>query len=466
MRVPAVLLALATIAAAPRGAQPPDVRVHIDAYVKALSSGSAEQFEAMAKEHFTAELFARNASQREPMLARVHADFGVLEIVRATMRSPTHAELEMHSATNSVPLTIALDFEAQPPYRITQVALRAGGPAGGRGDPPPAAPIAPRMSTAELSSALDGYLAKAATAGDFAGVVLVAKDGTSLFEQAYGIADRERQTPMSADLRFNYASIGKAFTKTAIGQLLATGQLKLTDTIGALLPDYPNAEAKPATVEQLLGFHVGVADFFGPDFEKADKNRFQSNHDYYAFVAPRPLTFAPGARTEYCNGCFIVLGEIVARVSGLPYERYIQERVFAPAGMKTAGFLADGDPEVAPAYTRPSPSAPWASADTAHGHRGSAAGGSYGTVRDLLAFDNAIRTHALLDVKMTAWFFDNPADADSPRAMDPYGIAGGAPGANSSLESNGLWTVITLGNLDPPNAVRVGTALAEALYRN
>jgi hypothetical protein len=50
--------------------------------------------------------------------------------------------------------------------------------------------------------------------------------------------------------------------------------------------------------------------------------------------------------------------------------------------------------------------------------------------------------------------------------MDPYGIAGGAPGANSSLESNGVWTVITLGNLDPPNAVRVGTALAEALYGN
>jgi CubicO group peptidase (beta-lactamase class C family) len=466
MRILVALLAFVTMEAAPRGAQPPDVRAHIVAYVKALSSGSAEQFEAMAKEHFTAEFFARNASQREPMLARVHADFGALEIASATMRSPTHAELEMHSATNSMPLTIALDFETQPPYRITQVALRAGGPAGGRGAPPPAAPVAARMSAAELSSALDGYLATATTAGDFAGVVLVAKDGAPLFEKAYGVADRERQIPMSADLRFNYASIGKAFTKTAIGQLLAAGKLKLTDTIGALLPDYPNAEAKSATVAQLLGFQVGVADFFGPDFEKADKSRFQSNHDYYAFVAPRRLTFAPGARTEYCNGCFIVLGEIVARVSGLPYERYIQERVFAPAGMKTAGFLAYGDPAVAPAYTRPSPSAPWASADTGHGHRGSAAGGSYGTVRDLLAFDNAIRTHALLDAKMTAWFFDNPADADSPRAMDPYGIAGGAPGANSSLESNGLWTVITLGNLDPPNAVRVGTALAEALYGN
>ena len=48
--------------------------------------------------------------------------------------------------------------------------------------------------------------------------------------------------------------------------------------------------------------------------------------------------------------------------------------------------------------------------------------------------------------------------------MDPYGIAGGALGANASLESNGVWTVVTLGNLDPPNAVRVGTAIAGSLY--
>jgi hypothetical protein len=69
----------------------------------------------------------------------------------------------------------------------------------------------------------------------------------------------------------------------------------------------------------------------------------------------------------------------------------------------------------------------------------------------------------LLDAKTTAWFFDNPADEKLPRALDAYGIAGGAQGANASLESDGTWAVITLGNLDPPNAVRVGTAIAGAL---
>jgi CubicO group peptidase (beta-lactamase class C family) len=462
--------ALVAIHVAPLAAQRAEIRAHIDAYVAALSTGSPDQFERMAKEHFSPELLARTANQRAGMVTRVHDDFGALEIVNERAVTPFSVELDVHSATNSLPLAIQMDFEDRAPYRITKVGIRAGGPAGpggGRGGPPPIAPppINARMEDAAIASALDGYLSRANTNGDFAGVVLVARDGRQIFEKAYGVADRARQTPMTARLRFNYASIGKAFTKTAIGQLVAAGKLKLTDTVGALLPDYPNADAKPATIAQLLAFRVGVADFFGPAFDKADKSRFQSNHDYYQFVAPQPLTFLPGARTEYCNGCYVVLGEIIARVSGMPYERYVVEHVFGPAGMKTARFLAYGEPDVAEGYTRESPDAPWRSAVDRHGHHGSAAGGSYGTVRDLLAFDNAIRTHVLLDAKSTAWFFENPADASKPRAMDQYGIAGGAPGANSSLESNGVWTVVTLGNLDPPNAVRVGTALAEALYR-
>ena len=471
MRTALIVMTLAAASLAPiTPAQPAAIRAHIDAYVTALSNGSPDQFEAMAREHFSPELLARTADRRAATVTRVHEDFGALQIANQRMTTPFSVELAMHSATNSMPLTIMMEFEEQPPYRITQVGIRAGGPAGnrgGRGGPPPlpAPPINAGMDGAALSSALDAYLTGLARAGKFAGVLLLAKDGEAVFEHAYGRATPGGSAPMASNLRFNYASIGKAFTKTAIGQLVAAGKLKLTDTIGALLPDYPNAEAKPATVAQLLAFRVGVSDFFGPEFDAADKGRFQSNHDYYQFVAPRPLSFPPGARTEYCNGCYIVLGEIIARASGVSYERYVEEHVFAPAGMKTAGFLAYGDPGVAEGFTRESPAAPWTSAVNLHGRHGSAAGGSYGSVRDLLAFDNAIRTHVLLDAKTTAWYFENPGDAAKPRAMDAYGIAGGAPGANSSLESNGTWTVVTLGNLDPPNAVAVGTAIAGALYQ-
>jgi CubicO group peptidase (beta-lactamase class C family) len=461
----AATLLVVALAALPLHAQPPDIRARIDAYIGALSKGLPDPFDTMAKENFTPELFERSAAQRRAMVERVHDDFGEISIANARMTNPTHVELEISSRKNSMPLTIVMDFEAAPPHRIASVGLRAGGPAAGRGGPPPAvAPINARMSAEELSSSLDGYLSGLVRSNEFAGVVLVAKDGTPVFDKAYGVADRGRGTLMTQDLRFNIASIGKAFTKTAIAQLIAAGALKESDTIGALLPDYPNADAKPATIVQLLRFQVGVADFFGEAFAQAPKDRFQSNHDYYAFVAPRPLTFKPGERTEYCNGCYVVLGEIIAKVTGVPYERYIQDHVFAPAGMKTAGFLAFGDALVAVGYTRTSPDQPWTSAINLHGRHGSAAGGAYATVRDLLAFDTAIRTRVLIGAKMTAWFFENADDETRPRATDPYGIAGGAPGANASLESNGTWTIVTLGNLDPPNAVRVGESLAQALY--
>jgi D-alanyl-D-alanine carboxypeptidase len=335
--------------------------------------------------------------------------------------------------------------------------------AGRSQDTGPAPAINGAMSAEQLSTALDSYLAARTAAGEFAGVVLVAREGKVLFERGYGPADRDRNTPMQPTLRFNVASIGKGFTKVAVGQLVAQGKLALTDTIAMRLPDYPNKEALGATIQQLLTHTAGVSDFFGPNFDAAPKEQFTSNADYYRFVAPRPLTAAPGARTQYCNGCYIVLGEIIARVSGVPHESYIMEHVFKPAGMSRAGFLSYGDPEVAPPYTRRrGDGVTPASAVGIHGKRGSAAGGSFASAADLLAFDSALREGRLLNPRMTNWYFDAPGDA-SGRVRAGMGIAGGAPGANAVIESEGVWTVVVTGNMDPPNAGRVGMAIQRAL---
>ena len=99
------------------------------------------------------------------------------------------------------------------------------------------------MTPAELSRQLGAYLDRLASTDEFAGVVLVARDGTPIFEKGYGPGDRNRHTRITPGLRFNIASIGKAFTKVAIGQLVVAGKLSRADTIGKLLPDYPNAAA-------------------------------------------------------------------------------------------------------------------------------------------------------------------------------------------------------------------------------
>jgi CubicO group peptidase (beta-lactamase class C family) len=270
--------------------------------------------------------------------------------------------------------------------------------------------------------------------------------------------------------RFNVASIGKLFTKTAVGQLIAQGKLALTDTVGAVLPDYPNPKAHAATVNQLLNHQAGVADFFGPAFEAAPKSTFASNADYYQFVAPQPLLFEPGTKRQYCNGCYVVLGEIIAKVSGQRYEDYILEHVFKPAGMVGAGFFrADKlPPAVALGYSRQlsGPKGTLQDARDAHGVTGSAAGGCYAAAMDLLAFDQAMRTGKLLDPKMTAWFLETEeTPGPGTRARGGMGFAGGAPGMNALLETDERWAVAVVGNLDPPAAVGVGLAIKKALEK-
>jgi D-alanyl-D-alanine carboxypeptidase len=373
----------------------------------------------------------------------------------------------------------AASQQQPPPRRIVR-----GGPDEGPPLAPP--PIAASMTKDELKRALDGYLAQLASKDEFAGVVLIAKNGEPVYQGAYGLADREQKTPITTTTRFNYASIGKSFTKTAIAQLIGQNKLALTDTLGKLLPDYPNEQTRAATVEQLLTHRAGVADFFGPAFDATPKSQFKSNADYFRLVSNQPPLFAPGAREQYCNGCYIVLGAIVERVSGMPYETYIAEHVFKPAKMTGAGFALADPRGAARGYTRGgaggpggpggpgghgSPGGP-SGADARpplrdnadmHGVAGSAAGGSYGQASDLLAFDNAIREQRLLDAKMTGWYFNAPPPPPGRITGLHGGIGGGAPGINTLLEWADPWTIIVVGNLDPPNARRVGAAIAKAL---
>ena len=149
-----------------------------------------------------------------------------------------------------------------------------------------------------MRTALEPYLAGLVRQDTFSGVVLIARDGQPVFQQAVGLANRANQRPNTAATRFNIGSINKSFTQVAIGQLVAAGRLALADPLAKFFPDYPQALSRTATVEQLLNHRAGVADFFGPEFSAAAKDRFRSNADYFRFVGSLPPLFAPGARSQ------------------------------------------------------------------------------------------------------------------------------------------------------------------------
>jgi CubicO group peptidase (beta-lactamase class C family) len=437
----------------------------IDAFVKAFNSGSAEQFEAMAKEHYTPAFFARRpASARAAAYQEMFAEFGRITADRVTRNGPG-GPLNLHvKGATGVTAVVGLELEASSPFRISNITVEVGG----SGDPdlpatgaPP--PITARMSKEEISRALDGYLSKMADSDTLSGVVLVAKGGKPVFEKAYGFADRSNKVPNTTATRFSLGSINKSFTQTAIAQLVAAGKLSYSDTLGKLIPDYPQEQTRAATVEQLLQHTAGIADFFGDDFAREPKDRFRSNADYYRFVSSKPPLFAPGTRNQYCNGCYITLGAIIERVSGVPYERYIAEHVFKPAGM-SAGFpQADAiEPNIALGYTRRASDGQIRNSIFMRGAAGSAAGSAYATAADLLAFDNALRELRLLDPKGTARMLRS-AETGTGRIMGGYGIAGGASGTNAILESDGVWTVVVLTNFDPPTGENLGVAIQRVL---
>ena len=434
----------------------------VDAFFTALASGDPAAFEAMAKAHYMPELLARRTpDDRKQMVERIRGDFGQLTLGRIEKRRDGPVTLEVRGATG-MQGTIEITLEAAPTERIARVAIEVGeaGPREGTLPPPE---VHGTMTPAELAQSLDGYLAPLVASDAFSGVVLVARAGVPMYEKAFGLADRERNTPNTVGTRFSVGSINKIFTKTAVAQLVSQGKLKRSDTLAALLPDYPQADTKAATVDQLLSHQAGVADFFGPAFEQAPKDQFRSNADYYRLVAAQPPLFAPGARRQYCNGCYIVLGAIIAKVTGMPYEDYIAAHVYAPAGMTTAGPI--GQP-AAVGYTRRAPGGdgPLSSNVRMHGVSGSAAGGGYATARDLLNFDEALRAGRLADPAQTAWLLD-VAGTTPGRSEGGVGIAGGAPGLNGILESSRDWTVVVLANLDPPAAQQLGVAIHKQLSR-
>lgn len=240
------LLPAGTVAMA---AQTPVGKTRVDAFFRALASGNADAFEAMAKEHLEPEMLARRTpADRTQMVARVKADFGEMTLDTIDRRTDGPVKLRVRGTTG-LQGTIELTLGPPPEERISRVGIQIGGdPPDDNAPPPP--PVAATMTPVELTAALDRYLEPLVLSGAFSGVVLVARAGVPVYEKAFGLADRAQKTANTPSTRFSLGSINKVFTQTAIAQLVSQGKLEPSDTLGAFLPDYPQAGTRAATIDQ------------------------------------------------------------------------------------------------------------------------------------------------------------------------------------------------------------------------
>jgi D-alanyl-D-alanine carboxypeptidase len=294
----------------------------------------------------------------------------------------------------------------------------------------------------------------------FSGAVLIAKGNQTLFEKACGFADRENKSLNTVDTKFNLGSMNKMFTSVAIAQLVSQERMKYSDKIAGWIPDYPNREAaQKITVEHLLTHASGLADVFTDEFMR-DRLKIHTLTDYLPYFANQPLKFEPGTDRSYSNSGFMVAGIIIEKVSGQNYFDYIRKNIYDKAGMEDSFGFGDrkAAPKTAIGYTR----------DRGTLERneyalltGSAAGGGYSTLRDLLKFANALKSGKLvpsqllpkvvgLDLPKTSTYaYGFNREAISSEIV--FGHAGGAEGINGDLDIywKSGYVVVSLANMDP-----------------
>ena len=184
--------------------------------------------------------------------------------------------------------------------------------------------------------------------GDRPGLgVLVVRHDSVLFERGYGLANLERAEPITPDTRFLLGSVSKQFTALAVMILADRGRLRYDAPIATYLPEF-SGRAGRITVEELLHHQGGL-----PEYEQLFVDRGLVDRDWPRSVTTPPsrfeptapdaldllaradsLEFAPGSRFEYSNSGYMVLAQIVARVSGQRFADFLRENVFAPLGMR------------------------------------------------------------------------------------------------------------------------------------
>jgi len=311
---------------------------------------------------------------------------------------------------------------------------------GFRGAPTPPNFSISRLSQSDALSAFNSRLQTETTAGRFSGAVLVAHNDRVLYRHGFGMANLADKTQINPQTQFCIGSMGKMFTAVAILQLVQNNKIALADTIAHYLPDYPNASlAKKVTIEQLLTHTGGTGDIFSPKYDGHSAD-FSSPSKFIALYGARDLAFEPGSKWYYSNYGYVLLGAILERVTGQPFDTYYAENIFRPAGMHATSQQPPSAAATAIAYTgsmatglKPVPP-----------YYGTPAGGGYSTVDDFLAFARAIHTNRLLDSNHTALLTTGKVDTgngsyslglavSSRNGIPYYGHGGSAPGVNGDL---------------------------------
>ena len=195
-----------------------------------------------------------------------------------------------------------------------------------------------------IAAHLDSTFAAYADSG-FAGSILLAMGDSIILARGYGLADRERGIPATADTRYSVAGFTKMFTAAAVLTLEHEGRLRVNDSLRRFFSSLPGTDSE-VTLHQLLTHTDGMTRQNAPVYRVDPRQFIQA-------VSASPDSFAPGQGYRYNDFGHSVLGVIVEQASGVPYEVFIRDRFLRPAGLSRTGFESDRNGSYAIEYAGP-----------------------------------------------------------------------------------------------------------------
>ena len=302
----------------------------------------------------------------------------------------------------------------------------------------------------------------------FNGSVLIAQKGKILLQKGYGYSNVTTQKLNDKESRFLIYSITKTITSAVILKLVEKGKLSLKDPLSRFYPTFPKGDS--ITIEQLLSHTSGIYDYT----HRNDLKDF-SEKSFVEFLRHQPLDFTPGSSWSYSNSGYWLLGFIIEKITGMPYEKAVLEIVFKPLQMQNSGFdfkdlvnknkttgyelFNEVESKESEIYEAPGPYA---------------AGAVYSTISDLYKYHQALQNFSLLQ-KSTLEKAYTPVKNDyglgwmirSFEGAPVYSHSGGAAGFRSNflrLPSEDI-CIILLNNNEGANLEFVAKNILNVLFK-
>jgi CubicO group peptidase (beta-lactamase class C family)/beta-lactamase regulating signal transducer with metallopeptidase domain len=318
----------------------------------------------------------------------------------------------------------------------------------------PPSPMAVRSDASgsargDAGLSLDSLFTRFADSG-FSGTVLVAFGDQVVLEKGYGLADREKGIPATAETRYSAAGITKLFTAAAVLTLESEGRLSIEDPVSRWTGEMGDGK-DAATLHQLLTHTDGLTRQSAPVYR-------ESSAGFVRAVGGTPSAFAPGTGYRYNDFGHSLLGVVVEKATGESYEDYIRHRFLKSAGLKHTGFESDRWP-IAIEYGGDRAETRLGQRAYVWGRRGSL--GLVTTAGDLYRWFRAMDNPAILPASVHARMLESHVKTDWG-AMQGYGWdfhyradgrviwrrVAGTPGFEGEIlhDPAGRWTAVILVN--------------------